>query len=76
MFVIFNYKGICYFVNNVWNQFDQFNPSKIKYYVLYFTNISFLEDCGDYQKCVLIHELIPSRFKIRSYMKAVSKYGI
>lgn len=28
MFVIFNYKGICYFVNNVWIQFDQFNPSR------------------------------------------------
>lgn len=41
-------------------------PPKKKCCMLYFTNIGFQGECGDYQKCVFIHELIPNRFKIKS----------
>lgn len=44
--------------------------------MLHFTNIVFLRECGDYQKCVFMLELIPNRFKIRTYVKAMSEYYI
>lgn len=44
--------------------------------MLHFTNVVFLKERRDYQKCVFMLELIPDRFKIRTYVKAVSEYYI